>query len=145
MSDTTIREVRALQIYDSRGNPTVEVEVMLAGGAVGSGLVPSGASTGQYEAHELRDGDGSRFRGKGVLRAVENVEGEIARAIRGKDAADQRRAVHLALPEADPALACGPARLLTRRRGLRIRPLSRDRLVREYPGEFVARPGLGGA
>jgi enolase len=87
---TSIQAVRAYQIFDSRGNPTVEVQVQLAGGACGYGLVPSGASTGQFEAHELRDGDKTRFRGRSVFRAIEHVQGEIARAVRGWDALDQR-------------------------------------------------------
>ncbi len=89
MSEGAIRRVHAREIFDSRGNPTVEVEVTLAGGAVGSAAVPSGASTGSHEAVELRDGDASRYGGTGVLRAVANVRGEIAGAITGRDAADQ--------------------------------------------------------
>ena len=84
-----IREVSAFQIFDSRGYPTVEAEVVLEDGICGHGLVPSGASTGQYEALELRDRQSSRFRGKSVDRAVANVNGEIAGAIRGMDAGDQ--------------------------------------------------------
>jgi enolase len=84
-----IAAVRARQILDSRGNPTVEVDVGLASGAVGRAAVPSGASTGQYEAVELRDGDPELYRGKSVGTAVENVRGEIARAVTGLDAADQ--------------------------------------------------------
>jgi len=87
---TQIQEVRAREILDSRGNPTVEAEVTLAGGAKGRAAVPSGASTGEHEAVELRDGDQQRFLGKGVLRAVENVNGEIADALANLDAADQR-------------------------------------------------------
>ena len=86
-----IETVRAREIIDSRGNPTVEADVGLAGGAVGSAAVPSGASTGAREAFELRDGDPARFGGKGVERAVANVEREIAPALRGKDASDQAR------------------------------------------------------
>jgi enolase len=85
-----IRSVRALQILDSRGNPTVEVEIALESGAVGRAAVPSGASTGQFEAVELRDGDKNVFGGKGVLRAVEHVGGEIAFALAGRDPGDQR-------------------------------------------------------
>jgi enolase len=84
-----IAAVRARQVLDSRGNPTVEAEVVLESGAVGRAAVPSGASTGQWEAVELRDG-GSAYGGKAVTRAVENVRGEIARAVTGLDAADQR-------------------------------------------------------
>jgi enolase len=85
-----IRSVRALQILDSRGNPTVEVEIGLESGALGRAAVPSGASTGQFEAVELRDGDKNVFGGKGVLRAVEHVRGEIALALAGRDPGDQR-------------------------------------------------------
>jgi enolase len=85
-----IRSVRALQILDSRGNPTVEVEIALESGAMGRAAVPSGASTGQFEAVELRDGDKNVFGGKGVLRAVEHVGGEIAFALAGRDPGDQR-------------------------------------------------------
>src|SRR5436189_2269077 len=87
---TQIQEVRAREILDSRGNPTVEAEVTLAGGAKGRAAVPSGASTGEHEAVELRDGDQQRFLGKGVLKAVENVNGEIADALANMDASDQR-------------------------------------------------------
>jgi enolase len=86
---TAIGAVTARQILDSRGNPTVEVDVELESGALGRAAVPSGASTGVHEALELRDG-GHRWGGKGVTRAVENVNGEIARAVRGLDGADQR-------------------------------------------------------
>ena len=85
---TTIREVHGLEVLDSRGNPTVEVEVTLASGACGRAMVPSGASTGEHEAVELRDG-GPRYAGKGVALAVAHVDGEIARTLRGADAADQ--------------------------------------------------------
>jgi enolase len=85
-----ITGVRARQILDSRGNPTVEVEIRLESGAVGRAAVPSGASTGRFEAVELRDGDADVFGGKGVLRAVANVNGEIASALAGLDAAEQR-------------------------------------------------------
>src|SRR3979411_2223924 len=80
----------AREILDSRGNPTVEAEVTLAGGAKGRAAVPSGASTGEHEAVALRDGDQQRYLGKGVLKAVENVNGEIADALANLDAADQR-------------------------------------------------------
>ena len=88
MFDITL--VHAREILDSRGNPTVEAEVTLSGGATGRAAVPSGASTGEHEAVELRDGDESRYKGKGVLKAVENVEGEIAQALGGMDASQQR-------------------------------------------------------
>ncbi len=87
---TKIQQVHAREILDSRGNPTVEAEVMLEGGVRGRAAVPSGASTGEHEAVELRDGDKKRYLGKGVLKAVENVNGEIADALGGMDAADQR-------------------------------------------------------
>jgi enolase 1/2/3 len=85
---SAIADVHARQILDSRGNPTVEVDVRLDSGALGRAAVPSGASTGVHEAVELRDG-GPEYGGKGVTRAVANVEGEIAAAVRGRDAADQ--------------------------------------------------------
>ncbi len=86
---TAIASVHAREILDSRGNPTIEVDVELEDGAVGRAAVPSGASTGSHEAIELRDGDKSRFSGKGVLRAVANVNDTIAPAVEGMDAADQ--------------------------------------------------------
>lgn len=86
---TTIVDVKAREILDSRGNPTIEVEVHLEAGAVGRAAVPSGASTGENEAIELRDGDKKRFFGKGVLKAVKNVNNIIADALKGKDALDQ--------------------------------------------------------
>jgi enolase len=85
---TTIDNVRGREVIDSRGNPTVEVELSLRSGAWGRAAVPSGASTGEFEATELRDG-GSDWMGKGVTRAVENVNGEIATAVRGQDASNQ--------------------------------------------------------
>lgn len=87
---TKIANVKGRQIIDSRGNPTVEAEVRLDGGVVGRAAVPSGASTGEHEAIELRDGDKSRYAGKGVLKAVANVNGAIAAGVKGADAADQR-------------------------------------------------------
>lgn len=89
MPDNAIQTVRAREILDSRGNPTVEVELTLAGGAVGTAKVPSGASTGVHEAVELRDGDPKRYRGKGVLKAVANVNDVIAPKIAGMRADDQ--------------------------------------------------------
>jgi enolase len=86
-----IIDIRGREILDSRGNPTVEVDVILESGAMGRAAVPSGASTGAHEAHELRDGDRGRFGGKGVLQAVESVNGEILRHIVGFDALDQSR------------------------------------------------------
>ena len=86
---TLIASVRARQILDSRGNPTIEVDVRLDDGSLGRAAVPSGASTGAHEAVELRDGDKSRWGGKGVEKAVANANGEIARAVVGRDAQDQ--------------------------------------------------------
>jgi enolase len=88
--DTSIEAVSAQEVLDSRGNPTVEVEVVLAEGAWGRAAVPSGASTGTHEALEMRDGDKGRYGGKGVLRAVQHVNGEIADQLFGWDATDQR-------------------------------------------------------
>lgn len=87
---STIRTVHGRQIFDSRGRPTVEVDVVLESGTVGRASVPSGASTGTHEAHELRDGDQSVFDGLGVTAAVDHVNGEIATALRGFDVGDQR-------------------------------------------------------
>jgi enolase len=89
MEDFTIASVVGREIIDSRGNPTVEVDILLEGGAIGRAAVPSGASTGEHEALELRDGDKKRYLGKGVQKAVESVNGEIADAIIGWDASDQ--------------------------------------------------------
>src|SRR5436305_10389309 len=83
-------DMHAREVIDSRGNPTVEAEVQLSNGAVGRAIVPSGASTGEHEAVELRDGDSERYSGKGVLKAVENVNGEIANALAYMDASQQR-------------------------------------------------------
>jgi len=86
---STIKSVHAREIFDSRGNPTVEVEVRLSDDAFGRAAVPSGASTGKHEAVELRDGDKARLNGKGVTKAVANVNGEIAKLLMGKDPFDQ--------------------------------------------------------
>ncbi|HOB33849.1 MAG TPA: phosphopyruvate hydratase [Verrucomicrobiota bacterium] len=86
---STIYDIQAREILDSRGNPTVEVDVILAGGAVGRAAVPSGASTGEHEALELRDGDKKRYLGKGVSKAVRNVTEKIRPALEGRDALDQ--------------------------------------------------------
>jgi len=91
---STIEKVKAREILDSRGNPTLEVEVGLADGITGRAAVPSGASTGKYEAVELRDGDNSRFNGLGVLKAVANVNQQIAPAITGMSATDQAAIDH---------------------------------------------------
>jgi len=87
---TNISDIHAREVLDSRGNPTVEAEVTLADGSKGRAIVPSGASTGEHEAVELRDADNQRYLGKGVLKAVENVNGEIADALANFEAADQR-------------------------------------------------------
>jgi enolase len=88
--ETIIESISAIEVLDSRGNPTVEVEVILADGSWGRAAVPSGASTGIHEALEMRDGDKSRYLGKGVLKAVENVNGDIADALLGYDAVEQK-------------------------------------------------------
>src|SRR5256885_15697119 len=103
MRDTRIASVTAREILDSRGDPTIAVDITLAGGARATAMVPSGASTGAHEAVELRDGDKKRYRGKGVRKAVQNVEQTIAPAIKGRDAMDQR-----GLDEALIALAGTP-------------------------------------
>ncbi len=89
MSCSCIKSIRARQVLDSRGNPTVEVDVHLEGGSLGRAIVPSGASTGEHEAVELRDGDMKKFLGKGVLKAVENVNTLLAKALKGHCATDQ--------------------------------------------------------
>jgi enolase len=91
---TKIAKVHARQVIDSRGNPTVEADVILEGDVLGRAAVPSGASTGEHEALELRDADKSKYLGKGVLKAVSNVNGEIAKAVAGFDASDQRGLDH---------------------------------------------------
>ena len=95
-----IADIRAYEVLDSRGNPTIEADVILDDGSVGSACAPSGASTGSREALELRDGDKSRYLGKGVLKAVENVNTEIRSLLLGKDATDQRELDRLMI-EAD--------------------------------------------
>jgi len=87
---TRIRHVAAREILDSRGHPTLEVQVELEGGERGKAAVPSGASTGSHEARELRDGDARRYRGRGMMQAVAAVQGELARAVKGRDAGEQR-------------------------------------------------------
>src|SRR2546427_12070546 len=86
---SAIYDIQAREILDSRGNPTVEADVVLTGGAVGRAAVPSGASTGEHEALELRDGDKKRFLGKGVSKAVKNVTSKILPALKGVDSLDQ--------------------------------------------------------
>src|SRR5437879_425049 len=89
MDDLLIASIVGREILDSRGNPTVEVDVILEGGAVGRAAVPSGASTGEHEALELRDGDAKRYLGKGVIKAVDHVRDVIAPTLIGMDASDQ--------------------------------------------------------
>ena len=89
MKHLEIEKVIGREIIDSRGNPTVEAEVYLTDGTVGRGTAPSGASTGEFEALELRDGDKSRFGGKGVLKAVENVNTVICQVLKGMDPSDE--------------------------------------------------------
>src|SRR3954468_16951519 len=89
MHPAPIASVRGREILDSRGNPTVEVDVVLACGTVGRAAVPSGASTGAHEAVELRDGDKTRYSGKGVTRAVANANAALAKAVVGRDPSDQ--------------------------------------------------------
>jgi enolase len=100
MPDMAITEIRAREILDSRGRPTVEAEVYLANGGFGLAQVPSGASTGSFEAHELRDDDPNRYGGKGVLNAVTNIEAKIAPELNGMDAFDQM-AIDLTMIELD--------------------------------------------
>ncbi|MGA9532533.1 MAG: phosphopyruvate hydratase [Anaerolineales bacterium] len=100
MIDPTIVHVHGRQVLDSRGNPTIEVEIQLADGSIGGAIVPSGASTGVHEALELRDKDEDRYSGKGVLTAVSNVDGEIADRLIGMDALEQR-SIDAALLELD--------------------------------------------
>src|SRR5439155_1016297 len=91
MSKTSIRNIIGREILDSRGIPTIEVDVRLEDGALGRAAVPSGASTGEHEALELRDGDKRRYGGKGVKKAVANVNDKIAPALKGCGACDQRQ------------------------------------------------------
>ncbi len=100
MAGMKITEIKGREILDSRGNPTVEADVVVEGGAMGRAAVPSGASTGEFEAVELRDGDKSRYMGKGVCRAVENINGEIADRLKGM-AADGQEALDRAMIELD--------------------------------------------
>src|SRR5271155_3145620 len=86
---SNIAAIHAREVLDSRGNPTVEAEVFLGDGSMGRAAVPSGESTGEHEAVELRDGDKARYLGKGTLMAVSHVNGEIAKALHGKDASHQ--------------------------------------------------------
>ena len=121
-----IKSIHAREILDSRGNPTVEVEVALHGGAFGRAAVPSGASTGEREALELRDGDKSRYGGKGVRNAVANVNGEIARALVDRDF-DQR-----GLDQAMMALdgTATKSRLGATRRRSKIAPIATASMIK---------------
>ena len=123
-----IADITAREILDSRGNPTIEVDVILESGAMGRVAVPSGASTGAHEAVELRDGDKSRYGGKGVLTAIANVEGEILEAVGGIEATEQvidRQ--HHDRPRRHPQQGASgrqrdPRRLAGGRQGGRVRP-----------------------
>ena len=103
---TTIINVIGREILDSRGNPTVEADVHLADGSFGRAAVPSGASTGEHEAVELRDGDKSRYLGKGTTKAAAHINGEIAKALAGEDAMDQAKEA-LAAGVGGPACGAG--------------------------------------
>ena len=91
MPKVTIKEIKAREILDSRGNPTVEVDCLLSDGSFGRAAVPSGASTGEHEAVELRDGDKNRYMGKGVSKAVGNVNKILAKEIKGDDPFSQKK------------------------------------------------------
>ena len=95
MNYLEIEKVVGREILDSRGNPTVEAEITLADGTVARGTAPSGASTGEFEALELRDGDKARYLGKGVTKAVENINTVIAETIAGMDASDILSLIHI--------------------------------------------------
>ena len=140
-----IEGVTAREIIDSRGNPTVEAEVRLDGGACGWAGVPSGASTGAREAVELRDGDPARFGGKGVLRAVANVECEIGPALRGADAADQAR-IDARLRELDgtanKARLGANALLAVSLATARAAAAARGRWLYEHLAELAGRPPM---
>src|SRR5262244_1649034 len=97
---TNISDIHAREVLDSRGNPTVEAEVTLADGSIGRAAVPSGASTGEHEAVELRDADKSRYLGKGTMKAVGHINGEIAATLQGKDASNQEE-IDLGMIELD--------------------------------------------
>lgn len=92
MKEMRIAKITGREILDSRGNPTIEADVYLEGGAVGTAGVPSGASTGEHEAWELRDGDTARYQGKGVTKAVDNIRNVIAPALIGLEATEQTTA-----------------------------------------------------
>ena len=125
-----IRKIHAREILDSRGNPTLEAEVTLDSGHVGRAAVPSGASTGSKEAVELRDGDKTRYMGKGVRKAVGNVNTTIAEALQGFDANDQKGldARLINLDGTSGAAACSPQRI-EEALGSRARYAGRDAFV----------------
>ena len=112
-----IQKIVGREILDSRGNPTVEVEVILDSGIIGRASVPSGASTGIYEAHELRDGETNRFLGKGVSRAVENIRKEIAPALIGRSVLEQVQ-IDRAMIELDGTLESHLVSLICQRKAL---------------------------
>ena len=142
---SAIAEIRAREILDSRGNPTVEVEVELDSGAMGRAAVPSGASTGAHEAVELRDGDKKRYGGKGVLKAVAAVNGEIMDLLSGLDALEQIK-IDRALIELDGTPEQGPARRQRDPRRLAGRRQGRGDGQRPAALPLCRRqPGLGAA
>ena len=131
---TEIVAIRAREVLDSRGNPTVEADVILESGALGRAIVPSGASTGEHEAVELRDGDKSHYMGKGVLQAVANIETVIAPELEGMDASNQRL-----IDQTMIALDGTPTRASwVRMRFLRFRWLRRGPLRRRWRFRCIA-------
>src|ERR1043166_710907 len=118
MASTTITHLHAREILDSRGNPTIEADVQVASGALGRAAVPSGASTGEHEALELRDGDKSRFGGKSVRKAIANVNKKIAPILKGLDARDQgnidKKLIELAGTRTKKNLGATPTRAVSR-------------------------------
>ena len=144
MDYTTIVEIRGREVIDSRGNPTVEVDVHLEGGAIGRASVPSGASTGENEAVELRDGDKKRFLGKGVLKAVDNVNAKIAPALLGYCATEQA-AIDAAMLALDGTPTKKIARCQRHPRRLAGRRQSRRRPTRHPALQIPRRPERQGA
>src|SRR3954451_7729462 len=141
-----IARVHGREILDSRGNPTVEVEVTLADGSFGRAAVPSGASTGEREALELRDGDKGRYGGKGVRKAIANINGEIAKAICGPDL-DQRGldAAMIALDGTATKSRLGANALLgVSMAALRAEASSRKMPLYRHIGDLYRRPTSGG-
>ena len=149
-----IRSVTGREILDSRGNPTVEAEVVLTGGVVGRGMAPSGASTGEFEALELRDGDKARYLGKGVQKAVENINTVINDTLKGMDASDTY-AVDKAMIDADGTkdksnLGANAILAVSIAAASIVAKVTRDRLMEEYdkvlPGYgFASNKGYGSA